>query len=126
MGKRKAPSKVRSRTTKPRDNARPSEQYTHPTSEALLRPNVGTQSQFRKKKAPKTYRYDSSLSPELNWDASSARELGEWLLATIDDASQLPSLHRFEAPRELKGNDCKPLAIVAGLSDAVDQVKRLS
>ncbi len=34
--------------------------------EALL-PDVGTQAQFRKKKPPKAYRYDSSLSPALDW-----------------------------------------------------------
>lgn len=56
------------------------ETYKH-EEEALLRPDVGTQAQFRKKKPPKTYRYDSSLSPALDWDGeNSARELGEWLL----------------------------------------------
>jgi adenine-specific DNA-methyltransferase len=42
--------------------------YKHPESESLLRPDVGTQAQFRKKKPPQEYRYDSSLSPELQWD----------------------------------------------------------
>ena len=42
--------------------------YAHPEAESLLRPDVGTQAQFRKKKPPKTYRYDSSLSPALDWD----------------------------------------------------------
>lgn len=31
--------------------------YEHPTAEALLRPDVGTQPQFKKKKSPATYRY---------------------------------------------------------------------
>ncbi|MCI0420816.1 MAG: hypothetical protein L0312_16575 [Acidobacteria bacterium] len=44
------------------------ESYRHPTAEALLRPDVGTQAQFKKKKSPQTYRYDSSLSPQLEWD----------------------------------------------------------
>ncbi len=43
------------------------ETYRH-EDEALLRPEVGTQAQFTKRKAPKTYRYDSSLSPALDWD----------------------------------------------------------
>src|SRR5438874_13761496 len=43
------------------------EPYVH-EDEALLRPDIGTQAQFKKKKPPKTYRYDSSLSPALDWD----------------------------------------------------------
>jgi adenine-specific DNA-methyltransferase len=42
--------------------------YRHPAAETPLRPEVGTQSQFRKRKLPATYRYDSSLSPALEWD----------------------------------------------------------
>jgi adenine-specific DNA-methyltransferase len=45
-----------------------------------MRPEVGTQAQFRKKKPPVAYRYDSSLSPALDWDGGNgARELGDWL-----------------------------------------------
>ena len=44
------------------------EPYRHPEGKLLLRPEVGTQAQFRKKKPPVTYRYDSSLSPALEWD----------------------------------------------------------
>jgi adenine-specific DNA-methyltransferase len=44
---------------------RQAESYMH-KEEALL-PDVGTQAQFRKKKPPKAYRYDSSLSPALDW-----------------------------------------------------------
>ena len=40
-----------------------------------MRPDVGTQAQFRKKQAPRAYRYDSSLSPALEWDGQNpARE----------------------------------------------------
>ena len=42
-----------------------------------MRPEVGTQAQFKKKKPPTTYRYDSSLSPALDWDSHPARERGE-------------------------------------------------
>ncbi len=123
MGKKKA-SLPRS---KPKTSATTTtEQYKHPTAELVLRPDVGTQAQFKKKKPPKTYRYDSSLSPELNWDGSPAREIGEWLLAQIDEAARLPAPHQFPKPRELKGNDDKTLATVAGLADAVEQLKRLS
>ncbi len=55
-----------------------------------MRPEVGTQAQFRKKKAPKTYRYDSSLSPALDWDGqNSAREQGEALIRSILEAGSL-------------------------------------
>ena len=61
-------------------------EYRH-EQEALLRPEIGTQAQFRKRKPPKTYRYDSSFSPALDWDANNpARELGEWLIAKIEEA----------------------------------------
>lgn len=63
--------------------AQRAETYTH-EEEALLRPDVGTQAQLKKKKPPKTYHYDSSLSPALDWDGqNSSRELGEWLLVQV-------------------------------------------
>jgi hypothetical protein len=40
--------------------------YRHAEAKTPLRPAVGTQAQFRKKKAPVAYRYDSSLSPALD------------------------------------------------------------
>ncbi len=47
-----------------------------------MRPEVGTQAQFKKKKAPEKYRYDDSLAPSLEWDGQNpARERGEELLA---------------------------------------------
>ena len=64
--------------------------YLHSTDTVPMRPEIGTQANFRKKKAPKTYRYDSSLSPALEWDGNVARELGEWLLSAIERASALP------------------------------------
>ena len=66
-----------------------------------MRPDVGTQPQFRKKKPPVTYRYDSSLSPTLNWDGQNpARELGEWLLGVIERAAALPAPHVFDRAQE--------------------------
>src|SRR5436305_1445936 len=47
-------------------------------------PDVGTQGQFKKTKPPATLRYDSSLSPALDWDGqNAARERGEALLAEL-------------------------------------------
>ena len=64
--------------------------YKHPEAKSLMRPEVGTQAQFKKKKSPKTYRYDSSLSPALDWDAKNpAREQGEHLIKQVLDAKTL-------------------------------------
>ena len=60
--------------------------YTHPEANVLLRPDVGTQAQFRKKKSPTTYRYDASLSPAIDWDEQNpVREKAEAKLATVND-----------------------------------------
>ena len=75
--------------------------YKHPESESLLRPDVGTQAQFRKKKPPKTYRYDSSLAPELRWDGQNpAREEGEQRLATAAD--QLSEIRKKLSDAEIQ------------------------
>lgn len=64
--------------------------YSHPESDSLMRPDVGTQAQFKKKKEPKKYRYDSSLSPALDWDGqNAAREEGEALIREILEANSI-------------------------------------
>src|SRR6266542_2915080 len=64
--------------------------YRHPESENVMRPDVGTQAQFRKKLPPKKYRYDDSLSPSLEWDGqNAARERGEALIREILDAKAI-------------------------------------
>ena len=64
--------------------------YKHPEAKSILRPEVGTQAQFKKKKSPKIYRYDSSLSPALDWDGQNpAREQGEALIRKILDADKI-------------------------------------
>lgn len=65
------------------------ETYRHPEAESLLRPDIGTQAQFRKKKKAVTYRYDSSLSPSLEWDENPAREEGEALIREIMEAGDV-------------------------------------
>ena len=70
MATRKGPVRPRKAAGKP------AEVYVHPDKTVAMRPEVGTQAQFRKKQSPKTYRYDSSLSPALEWDGgNAAREL---------------------------------------------------
>jgi adenine-specific DNA-methyltransferase len=99
------------------------ETYRH-ADEALLRPDVGTQAQFRKKKPPKTYRYDSSLSPALDWDGANwTREYGEWLISLIEEASTLAPPHRFDAPRSFAGADRR--VDIEGLADAVRELARI-
>lgn len=79
--------KSKSNTSKPAHNA---STYRHPEAELPLRPEVGTQPQFRKRKPPVAYRYDSSLSPALDWDGQyPAREAGEALIREILEAETL-------------------------------------
>ena len=69
-----------------RKKGRSAGSYAHPEASALLRPDIGTQAQFRKKKPPATYRYDSSLSPALDWDVQNpAREHAEAKIAALSD-----------------------------------------
>lgn len=87
----------------------------------VLRPEVGTQAQFRRAKKPVEYRYDSSLSPSLEWDGQNeSRELAEWLIAQIREAAALAPPHEFDQPRRFGE------VTIEGLSDAVDSLRRLS
>ncbi len=105
---------------------RVAENYRHYEATSPMRPEIGTQPQFRKKKPPTTYRYDSSLSPALNWDGQNpGREIAEWLLRLISEAAGLPEPHAFERPRELRAADGTVLATVGSLQEAVEQVRRL-
>jgi len=91
-----------------------------------MRPDIGTQPQFRKKKPPTTWRYDSSLAPSLEWDGQNGtRELGEWLLALIEKGAALPAPHTFDAPQEFRALDARVLVTVRSLHEAVDALKRL-
>src|SRR5271157_2854909 len=67
------------------------EAFEHREATSPMRPDVGTQAAFKKNKPPVTYRYDSSLSPALDWDGqNSAREQGEVILAQL--AQQLAEI----------------------------------
>ena len=102
------------------------ENYRHYEATSPMRPEIGTQPQFRKKKPPTTYRYDSSLSPALSWDGqNSTREIGEWLLRLISEVAALPEPHAFDQPRELRAADGTVLAAVGSLQEAVEQLRRL-
>lgn len=105
-------------------SSRIAEPYQH-TQETPMRPEVGTQAQFKKRKPPKTYRYDSSLDPALSWDDSSSRSVGEWLLGLIVEASKLPPPHRFSEPKRFVGTGNEVLMTVSGLEDAVKALQEL-
>lgn len=76
------------------------ENYDHKEQQSLIRPDVGLQSQFKKKKPARTYKYDSSLDPELSWDISAERERAESLIAKIAEAKNLEEAKAFA--RQLK------------------------
>jgi adenine-specific DNA-methyltransferase len=67
--------------------------YRHNYAESPLRPDIGAQVEFtqaNKPRPPRTYRYDSSLSPALDWDGqNAAREHGEALIREILDAKTI-------------------------------------
>ena len=63
--------------------------YDYSGSQHPLRPDIGVEPQFKKKKPPATYRYDSSLSPALDWDDNPAREQAESLIAEILEAEDI-------------------------------------
>jgi adenine-specific DNA-methyltransferase len=77
------PAKAK-KTRDPKD----AQAYDH-EEKLLLRPDVGLQPQFKRKKPPKTYRYDPSLDPALSWDGSADRERAEALIARIEQATDL-------------------------------------
>ncbi|MEX2575430.1 MAG: site-specific DNA-methyltransferase [Halofilum sp. (in: g-proteobacteria)] len=76
--------------------------YEHP-NQATLRPDVGLQDQFRQMREPKTYRYDSSLAPELAWDENAEREFAEWLLELVADAAEKGEKSVFAEPQCWQG-----------------------
>ena len=57
--------------------------YEHKAAEALIRPEVGVQARFKKRKPPAKYAYDPSLAPTMQWD----RYLTLWI-ATLSPTSQ--------------------------------------
>lgn len=72
----------------------------HHQEEHPLRPDIGVEPQFKQTKTPTTYRYDSSLAPELSWDENPVREKAEALIKAILEAEDLESAKR--AANQLK------------------------
>jgi len=87
-----------------------------------MRPDVGTQAQFKKRKPPATYRYDSSLSPALDWDGQNpAREQGEKQLSVIEE--NLSVVHRQLSVENPSTEDLKEAA--ASLRQAEEATRTL-
>src|SRR5438874_445075 len=81
---------VKSGTKRAKVNSKTAQNYRHPESESLMRPEVGSQAQFKKRLPPLRYRYDDSLSPALEWDGQSpAREHGEALIRQVLQSKSL-------------------------------------
>jgi adenine-specific DNA-methyltransferase len=95
--------------------------YKH-SQESVQRPDVGVEAQFPNKKAPKTYRYDSSLAPELCWDENAERPLAEWLLSLVADAAERGEDVVFAQPQLWKGTHEK----FASLSQCAARLRSLT
>jgi adenine-specific DNA-methyltransferase len=104
------------RKSAPRETA--AESYRHPDADSPMRPEIGTQGSFKKSKPPQKYRYDSSLSPALDWDGqNAAREQGEALIAAILREAGRLGQAKSESERD---------AAIATIQDAGQQLKALS
>lgn len=97
--------------------ARVTETYEHTDATVALRPDAGTQAQFKKQKPSERYRYDSSLAPALEWDGQNgAREQGEALIAEI-----LAQSDKLKAAKSDQERD----AATTALQDAARRLKAL-
>src|SRR5208337_1401206 len=102
------------------------DEFKHPEATSPMRPDVGTQAAFKKKKPPVTYRYDSSLSPAFDWDGQNpAREEGEAVLARLRE-----QLGELRAALELPGLDAalrdRLAASASQCVGLIDQLKAMS
>ncbi len=96
--------------------------YQH-SDEAVQRPYVGVEAQFSHYKPPKTYRYDSSLAPEISWDESGERAFAEWLLALVTEAAEKGEATVFAEPQIWQG---WPWERFTSLSQCVARLRSLT
>jgi len=95
--------------------------YKH-AQESVQRPDVGVEAQFPNKKAPKTYRYDSSIAPELSWDENADRAFAEWLLNLVTEAAEKGEAVVFANPQVWTGTQEK----FASLSQCAARLRSLT
>lgn len=102
--------------------------YTHPDVKQVSRPEVGTQERFRDKKPPKTYRYDSSLAPELQWDGGGAnvRDRAEELLRTLEGLVAKAAEGDVEAAEAVRTASCELRAMQAPFLNWSGKAERTS
>ena len=116
--------------------AKEAKTYGH-NQEHPLRPDIGTEAQFKKKKPPATYRYDSSLSPSLEWDSNPAREKVESEINAIANyltelSTQLQKINDVESSLDNDSkqalNELKNLLIqqVNKAQESLDKLKAMS
>jgi adenine-specific DNA-methyltransferase len=103
------------------DAAGPYGNYRHDAA-AISRPDVGVQAQFNARREPKTYRYDSSLAPELCWDENAEREFAEWLLNLVAEAAEKGEAEVFAKEQVWKGTGDR----FASLSQCIARLKSLA
>lgn len=105
-----------------RSITKPAKSYKHPESESPMRPEVGTQAQFKKKLLPKKYRYDDSLSPVLEWDGQNpARERGEsWIAQAERELSE--ARQKLDGKPEMKD----AVGHVVAAQKAISELKDVS
>ncbi|HRE17644.1 MAG TPA: site-specific DNA-methyltransferase [Rhodocyclaceae bacterium] len=95
--------------------------YKH-AQKSVQRPDVGVEAQFPNKKSPRTYRYDSSLAPELCWDENGERPFAEWLLNLVAEAAQKGEGVVFAQPQVWQGTEEK----FSSLSQCAARLKSLT
>ncbi|MBE9234319.1 site-specific DNA-methyltransferase [Cuspidothrix issatschenkoi LEGE 03284] len=116
--------------------AKEAKTYGH-SQEHPLRPDIGTEAQFKKKKPPVTYRYDSSLAPSLEWDDHPAREQAESEINAISNyltelSIQLQKINDIESSLDTDGkqalNELKNLLIkqVNKAQESLDKLQSMS
>ena len=77
--------------------------YRH-RRKAVQRPDIGVEEHFSQHRCPISYRYDSSLAPELCWDENSIRDFAEWLIELIAKSGELGEAKVFAEPQVWKGS----------------------
>ncbi len=102
-------------------NGQQSGNYKH-NQEAVQRPDAGIQPEFNGRKPPKSYRYDSSLAPELCWDENAEREFAEWLLNLITEAAEQGEAEIFKQPQIWQGTEEK----FSSIRECVARLKSLT
>ena len=95
--------------------------YKH-SQKSVQRPDVGVEAQFQRKKAPRTYRYDSSLAPELCWDENAERPFAEWLVNLVAEAAEKGEGAVFAQPQVWEGTQEK----FASLSQCAARLRSLT